>query len=215
MVTVYLFIQQLTENPALYFSWISIVAFSICIHEYAHAAMAFHYGDDTAARRGHLSLNPMVQLGPFSLVLLAVIGLAWGSVPVDESRLNGRKQVATVAFAGPMANLALVACFALLATLSTYIQGPFGKQAQWFLQIGSFTNAMLFWLNILPLPMLDGWRILSALVPRFNTFTTAYKAYVPILLIVVILFTPLFNWIWSLGAATAGLFTMVFAAVLP
>ena len=55
--------------------------------------MALRCGDDTAARAGHLSLNPMVQMGPVSLVYLAILGIAWGAVTVDVSLLQKRSQL--------------------------------------------------------------------------------------------------------------------------
>ncbi len=106
-----LFIFYMSESPAYYFSWVFSVMFSICVHEYAHAAMALHHGDDTASQRGHLTLNPLVQMGIRSLILLFVIGIAWGSVPVNLAKLRTRRSAAAVAFAGPLANLFLCVIF--------------------------------------------------------------------------------------------------------
>ncbi|MCO5045505.1 MAG: hypothetical protein M9935_09575 [Kiritimatiellae bacterium] len=82
------FISRIAEDPFYVVSWIVIVTFSICVHEFAHAWMALRLGDDTAAREGHLSLNPLIQMGWMSLMLLALFGIAWGSVPVDPRRLR-------------------------------------------------------------------------------------------------------------------------------
>ncbi|MCX6995813.1 MAG: site-2 protease family protein, partial [Kiritimatiellaeota bacterium] len=76
------FIVQAWEQPFFFFAWVGIVTFSICVHEFAHAWMALRCGDDTAARAGHLSLNPFRQMGPSSLIALLVVGIAWGAVPV-------------------------------------------------------------------------------------------------------------------------------------
>ena len=57
------FLSRLAESPLDYISWVLIIVFSICVHEYAHARAALRYGDDTAARSGHLTLNPLVQMG--------------------------------------------------------------------------------------------------------------------------------------------------------
>ena len=81
-----LFVQYLSSDPLYFFSWTLAVIFSVCFHEYWHAATALKLGDDTAARAGHLSFNPMVQMGPASLIMLLLIGIAWGSVPVDPRR---------------------------------------------------------------------------------------------------------------------------------
>lgn len=77
-----LFITQLFEDPQRFFIWLLVVIFSICCHEFMHAWAALKQGDPTAADEGHLTLNPMKQMGPFSLVMLAVCGIAWGRVPV-------------------------------------------------------------------------------------------------------------------------------------
>ena len=112
-----LFIMQFfSEEPAIRaraLIWVVIVMFSICLHELAHAWVALKHGDDTAAQAGHLSLNPAIQMGPYSLILLAVLGLAWGAVPVDEGRMRSRASGAWVAVAGPLTNLALMVVFAI------------------------------------------------------------------------------------------------------
>ena len=81
-----LFVEMAKSNPFFYFSWVFIVVFSICVHEYAHAATALQLGDDTAAQSGHLTLNPMVQMGGTSLAALLLVGVAWGAVPVNPPR---------------------------------------------------------------------------------------------------------------------------------
>ena len=78
-----MFVENITENPAYYFSWIFAAGFSICCHEFAHAWTAVYYGDETP--REHLTLNPLVQMGKQSLIMLFLIGIAWGSVPVNPA----------------------------------------------------------------------------------------------------------------------------------
>ena len=72
---------------------------SICLHEYFHAQVAFWCGDDTAAHYGHLTLNPLRQMGWISLVMFFILGIAWGMVPVDRRRLS-KGQAALVSFSG-------------------------------------------------------------------------------------------------------------------
>jgi Zn-dependent protease len=85
-----MFIQQALTDPFLYFGWITFVVFSICCHEYAHAYTALRFGDDTAARNGHLTLNPLVQMGLQSLIVLALFGLAWALFRLIRSRYAAR-----------------------------------------------------------------------------------------------------------------------------
>ena len=62
-----------------------VVVFSICLHEFVHAWTALQFGDTTAADRGHLTLNPLKQMGPMSIIMFLILGFAWGAVPVNRS----------------------------------------------------------------------------------------------------------------------------------
>ena len=86
-----------------------VVVFSICLHEFFHAWTAMKLGDMTAADRGHLTLNPLKQMGPFSIIMFLFLGFAWGAVPVDNSVLRARNRhaPAIVALAGPATNFGL------------------------------------------------------------------------------------------------------------
>ena len=83
-----LFITRLFEEPYYTFIWLLVIVFSICCHEFAHAWTALHQGDPTAAEQGHLTLNPLKQMGVFSLIMLAIMGIAWGAVTVNPSRMK-------------------------------------------------------------------------------------------------------------------------------
>ena len=100
-----LFIQVLFTNPTYFLMVCLIVVFSVCLHEYFHAQVAVLEGDFTL--RNHLTLNPLKQMGFMSLLMLALIGIAWGSVPVDRSLLRSRWSMLKISLAGPLANLLL------------------------------------------------------------------------------------------------------------
>lgn len=119
-----LFITQLFEDPQRFFIWLLVVIFSICCHEFMHAWAALKQGDPTAADEGHLTLNPMKQMGPFSLVMLAVCGIAWGRVPVRPWQMRHRHSDALVSLAGPATNFGL---FLIFGILSTSVTGPASK----------------------------------------------------------------------------------------
>ena len=198
-----MFIQQALTDPTLYFSWIVFVMFSICCHEYAHAYTALHFGDDTAARNGHLTLNPLVQMGLQSLIVLALFGIAWGAVPVSSGRVRRAPQRALIAFAGPLMNLILCLIFSLL----TVVAGAFGaKSAVSFLFIGGAVNGMLFVFNILPVPVLDGFAVLSAFHPAFEQFARKYSSIVFLVFILLLWNTPLGSIIFGAGYALVGAF---------
>lgn len=208
-----LFINYLTTDPFFFFTWILIVVFAVCVHEYAHAYVALRLGDDTAAEAGHLSLNPMVQMGPTSLVFLALIGIAWGAVPVSIERFRHSWAGAAVAFAGPGANLLLSMGFAFLMSLFALL-GMQGDEIRQFLYIGATANAVLFVLNMLPVPMLDGWSIFSYFIPVLRRVNEQQAQHITLLLIAAIFLTPLGRMIWGGGAVLAGLFIGLFRLLL-
>lgn len=162
-----LFISRLIENPYFYGIWVVLLVFSICVHEFFHAAAALREGDDTAAVNGHLTLNPLKQMGPFSLVMLAFMGIAWGQVPVNPRMMRNRWSPARVAFAGPFANLLLFFFFAITAAAIA----TFAPEAEWrgtlysAMRIGAFLNLLLFAFNMIPAYPLDGWTILYTIHP--------------------------------------------------
>lgn len=160
-----LFIQYLFEAPLYYFTTVVIVMFSICVHEYAHAWTALREGDDTSVWLGHLSLDPRIQMGWKSVAVLLLVGIAWGAVPYNPRNFRNPWSGALMALAGPLANLALAFLFAGLAVLAGhFVQSEPNMVRQFCLQAG-ICNAMLFIFNMLPLPMLDGWKVLSLFIP--------------------------------------------------
>ena len=161
-----LFITYLWRDPRLFFTVAVIVVLSISIHEFMHAYTALRCGDDTAAKSGHLTLNPFKQMGPFSLLLFCLFGLAWGSVPVDPGKMRSRYAPALVAFAGPAANIVLSLFFVIL-TYVCFKKNLGGEFAVNMLFYASTLNVVLFFLNMLPVPGFDGFAILSTLFPRF------------------------------------------------
>lgn len=160
-----LFISYLWRDPQLFFAVAVIVVFSVCCHEYMHTAVALKYGDDTAASRGHLTLNPFKQMGIFSLIMLALFGLAWGQVPVNPANLKGRHAHSMVAVAGPLTNLVLSQVFILLCFTVAYM-GIDNRFAIVMLLYGGTLNILLAILNMLPIPGMDGWTVLSDFFPK-------------------------------------------------
>jgi len=156
-----MFIAQLWSNPVHFIFWTVMVVFSVCCHELAHVYAALSQGDDTAARKGYLTLDPLKLMGPASLVALAFIGIAWGAVPVTPSRFRRGYSHAVVSAAGPGTNLLLAVIFAL-ATAFIHSRGASMESASMFVRFffaGLQVNCMLAILNILPIPMFDGWEV--------------------------------------------------------
>lgn len=194
----HLFLLTAQSNPQFFVSWILVICFSICVHEWAHAAAAQQCGDDTAAQAGHLTLNPLVQMGPTSLFFLAVIGIAWGSVPVDVSLLRKRWHEAWVAFAGPLANVGLMLVFGLFAGVALR-WGSIDHPLYALCELGAAANGVLFLLNMLPIPILDGWTVYSLWIPRMKWVPRNTAMQMSNIFLLAVFLTPIGSYIWLMG----------------
>jgi Zn-dependent protease len=172
-----MFISYLQTNPQYYFAVILVVIISICLHELAHGFTAIALGDRTPEETGHITLNPLEHMGTMSLIMLAVVGISWGAMPVDPTRMRGRYADAIVSVAGPLTNLALAA----IGLLSISLWAHFGtidtsnhmvRNALMLLYVLSVFNMVLFALNLIPVPPLDGSRILADFVPAYRRLTS-------------------------------------------
>ena len=151
-----------------------IVVFSVCLHEYFHAQVAVLEGDYTL--RDHLTLNPFKQMGFMSLLMLALIGIAWGGVPVDRSLLRSRWSMLKIALAGPLANLLLfLTAWILIGILHLpkFFQAtPEYIMVLQFVMLFGIYNFVLLVFNLLPAPGLDGWNILSEIFPKMRNISS-------------------------------------------
>jgi Zn-dependent protease len=144
---------------------------SMPIHEWAHAWTAYQLGDDTAALRGRLSINPLAHLDPIGTLSLVFFGFGWGKpVPVSPYRLRGnmRASWALVSAAGPFSNLVLAMLGAIpfrMGWLSLYSSGAPVISLQGILLEFILINLSLMLFNLIPIPPLDGSRILAWLLP--------------------------------------------------
>jgi Zn-dependent protease len=145
-----------------------LIAFPV--HELAHALTARWLGDDTAERLGRITLNPLKHLDPMGTILFVLTGFGWAKpVPVNIYRLNGnyRTSFAIVALAGPISNLILAAIFAVLYRILVPVLGgtDAGQVLAFALRTAVSLNIVLALFNLIPIPPLDGSRLLTALLP--------------------------------------------------
>ena len=173
---------------------LGVIFVSTAVHEVMHAYVALKLGDDLAHSRGRITLNPLKHIDPFLTVFLPLILMLLGStpilaakpVPINVNRLRGREMgMALVGLAGPVTNLAL-ACVAALVLRNVGIEGLSLKIILYFFYI----NIGLFVFNMLPLPPLDGSRVLYAVAPEpVQRFMEQVESYG---IVVIIIFVSLF-----------------------
>lgn len=161
-------ISELATNPVLFFRIIVIVIASVCLHELAHGWAAITQGDDTPIKRGHMTFNPVVHMGWYSIIFLCIGGICWGAMPVNPSKFRSPKWGnIVVSAAGPLLNLALGILFLILLKLPSNL--PFGEMlSAQFLLLGARINLILFLFNLLPIPPLDGFHVCSEFFPSLK-----------------------------------------------
>ena len=209
----YLFSSPPDIAGFLLVSLVFVIALSL--HEYGHALSANLQGDPTAKLAGRLTVNPKAHLDAFGTVMLVLVGFGWGKpVPFAPNKLRSRRWgAALVGAAGPLVNvmLALVSAAAFLAMFrgGAAFEGA-SRLLGRFLLIGVELNVTLALFNLLPIPPLDGSRILSALLPprkQHIVFFLDRWGFVILLLVGFILF-PSFA-----GPLIRGATRLVFALV--
>ena len=180
------------SNPAALISWVVWVIVSITLHELAHGVAAIRCGDRTPIETGHMTWNPIVHMSPQSLIIFAVIGIAWGAMPVNPSRFRRKHDDALVSFAGPALNIGLaifcVVAAALWIRFSGNVNQPLRGNLLEFFYTGAGLNIVLAMLNLLPIPPLDGSRILASFSWRFREFTYKPESAVIALVAIVVIF---------------------------
>lgn len=159
--------------------WFLPVVFAITVHEVAHGWMAKRFGDPTAAQAGRLSLNPLKHIDLVGtiiipgLLLLTFTGFIFGwakPVPVDGRYFkNPRRDIAFVALAGPISNILMAIFWALLARLGVvFYEYEFIALPLIYSGVAGISiNLVLALINLLPIPPLDGSRVLSGLLPDY------------------------------------------------
>ena len=151
-----------------------VFVIAITIHEFMHAFTAYRLGDPTAARLGRVTLNPVVHFDPFGFLMtvLLVLGIspfAWGKpVPVSPGNFrNPKRGMLLVAAAGPLSNLVQATLFAIPLRVNPNFLDSLSPYARDFVEAGIFINILLACFNMIPIPPLDGHKILTGLLPDF------------------------------------------------
>ena len=174
---------------------LSVVPALICItlHELAHGYVAYRLGDDTAKRAGRLTLNPLRHIDIMGVLMMGVFKFGWAKpVPVNMWKFkNPKKGMAITAAAGPIANLLIALVFLFLyGFLFALLHRP-GRSLNWLLEmlyITAYLSIALAIFNIIPIPPLDGSKVLfSCISDRSYTKLMYYERYGMIILLVLVL----------------------------
>jgi len=155
-------------------TWVVPIILAITVHEAAHGWMANRLGDDTAKQLGRITLNPFAHIDPMGTILMPGLLLLAGMppfgyakpVPVRFDRLmDPKRDMVWVAAAGPGVNVLMAVIAMLLLNLFGYAQGPVGEWFSQMLQQMVFINLVLAVFNMIPLPPLDGGRVVTGILP--------------------------------------------------
>ncbi|MFW6294213.1 MAG: site-2 protease family protein [Halanaerobium sp.] len=190
---------------------IPVLLFSLSLHEFSHGYVSYRLGDPTPKSRGRLTLNPLAHLDPMgSIVLLITRRFGWAKpVPINPNYYqNPRKGIMLVSLAGPFANFFLAAVFALSARGLVYFssaglyqmqQAGFGNLVQtifMFFQLAVTINLALGFFNLLPVPPLDGSKILMGILPpSFDRYIRKLEGPYGMVLLLVLAYTGL---LWAI-----------------
>lgn len=154
---------DLLSHPTYALSLLGALIVGLSVHEWAHARAAYALGDPTAYFAGRMTMNPRQHIDPFGALFFLVAGFGWARpVPIDPRRLGSTGTV-LVSAAGPGSNV-LLAFLALLPLRVGLVAAD--SLAGGLLGFFALLNIMLAVFNSLPIPPLDGWRIVSGLAPR-------------------------------------------------
>lgn len=180
-------IFNLISNPLQFLEFLVALLVAITIHEFAHAWVAYLYGDSTAKSQGRLTLNPLAHLDLLGTIFLLIAGFGWGKpVMVNPNNFkNPKLDNLTVSLAGPISNLVLATFIGLI-----YRFFNFPVIIDQFLILIIFYNLVLMIFNLIPIPPLDGSKILSLFLKEE---TYLYLQQIGItLLFAIIIFSSLF-----------------------
>ena len=189
--------------------------FALSFHEFAHAWMASKCGDNTAARMGRLTLNPIAHLDLMGSMMILFVGFGWAKpVPVDYRNLNHpRKDIMKIAAAGPISNLLLAMIagmfFRVLTGMSLVTGSSFQILIYYFVQI----NITLAIFNLIPVAPLDGSQIFSSYLMKTNPqLAMKIQSYGPQVLFGLILFGYVtgFSILWLIMKPFVNFFMLLF-----
>ncbi len=176
-----------------FFSRLFVIFCTMPIHEYAHALIATKLGDQTPRLSGRLTLNPMAHISPLGAIMIFLCGFGYAK-PVNVNPRNfkdPKKGMALTAIAGPISNLIMGFVFIFIATVVSNLADTTSTMTYaiyYFLTFAAVVNVNLAVFNLLPIPPLDGSRILQLLIPaKYYYKFLQYERYIVLVVFVLIM----------------------------
>lgn len=191
---------------------IPVFLLALTIHEYAHGWVADRLGDPTARLQGRLTLNPLAHLDPIGAIAIILIGFGWAKpVPVDTRYLQKpRQDMILISAAGPVSNILLAAIVAFCFQMMPWEM--MGAEWVWLvaplrvmLRTAVWVNVILAIFNLLPIPPLDGSRVLSGLLPVRQAITFSRLEPYGFLIIFVLFFSGIMDPVMGTAVRTVTL----------
>jgi Zn-dependent protease len=181
-------ITLLRQQPAAFFLLVIPLLYSVILHEISHGLVALWFGDRTAKQAGRLTLNPLPHIDPLGALLLFFVGFGWARpVPVNYERLKDSKMaIIAVSLAGCLTNIALAALFLFLIRLEAIRSHEILVV---LCVVAARINTVLAAFNLIPIPPLDGSRVVMVFLPAKIQMLSARFERLGLLVLMVLLYT--------------------------
>lgn len=208
------FLSDLFTNPFSFLFWAVALVVSVDVHEFAHAWVADKLGDPTPRVNDRLTLNPIAHLDPIGTLALLIFHIGWGKpVPIDPFNLKDpRRDTALISLAGPASNLVLAGILSSLLRLPGVMQVPILPTLLLTTIILSVGLAIF---NLIPVPPLDGSKILFGLLPRETAIEWEENLNQYGLIILIFLLFPFFGNQPLIGIIVWPIINFVLGILLP